>query len=311
MPSTSRTDRALYFIGRALVRCFYRVHAIGLENLPDGGFLLVPNHISWVDALVLQLACPRPIRYVIDQEYYHKRILHPILRAIGCIPISKRQSHAAVRAAAEKLYEGEIVCVFPEGELERRGTLLRLQRGYEVIARHAQAQVVPVWLDQLWGSIFSFQGGKFFTKFPKRIRYPVTVAFGEPLEAKTADVATVREELLKLGEFCFSRRLSLDRDLAEDCVRGLKRRPFATAVVDGTDYTELSRSKLLGAAAALSRYLRKEFSDERIAIVLPASKGSMLANVAVTLAGKVAVDLNFTMGRAANESCCRRANLGV
>src|SRR6266513_1948318 len=311
MPSTSRNERALYFIGRSLVRCFYRVTAIGLPNLPDGGFLLVPNHISWVDALVLQLACPRPIRYVIDQEYYHKPVLHPILRVLGCIPISKRHSHAAVRDAAERISAREIECVFPEGALERRGTLLRLQRGYEVIARHAKAQVVPVWLDQLWGSIFSFQGGKFFTKFPKRICYTVTVAFGEPLEAKTADVATVREELLKLGEFCFNRRPSLDRHLAEDCVRGLKRRPFATAVVDGLDHSVLSRSKLLGAAAAFSRFLRKEFPDGRIAIVLPASKASVVANLAVMLANKVPVDLNFTIGRAANESCCRRAELRV
>src|SRR6058998_2636913 len=311
MPSTSRTERALYFFGRLLVRCFYRVTAIGLENLPAGGFLLVPNHISWVDALVLQLVCPRPIRYVIDQEYFHKPLLHPFLHAIGCIPINIRHSHQAVRAAAEKVAEGEIVCVFPEGQLERTGTLLRLQRGYELIARHANAQVVPVWLDQLWGSIFSFQGGRFFTKFPKRIPYPVTIAFGKPLNAKAADVATVREELLKLGELCFSRRPSLDRRLAEECVRGLKRRPFATAVIDGTDHTRLSRAKLLGAAAALSRYLRKEFSDERIAIVLPASKGSMLANLALTLADKVPVDLNFTMGRAANESCCKRANLRI
>src|SRR4029078_4712629 len=266
----SAAERILYFLGRPLVRSFYRVSALGLENLPAGGFLLVPNHISWVDALILQLACPRPIRYVIDQEYYHKRMLHPILRAIGYMPISRGQSHAAVRAAAEKIAEGEIVCVFPEGELERRGTLLRLQRGYEVIAGHAKAQVVPVWLDQLWGSIFSFQGGRFFTKFPKRIPYPLTVAFGKPLTAEDADSATVREELLKLGEFCFSRRPSLDRHLAEECVRGLKRRSFATAVIDGTDHSELSRSKLLGAAAALSRYLRKEFSDQRIAIVLPA-----------------------------------------
>src|SRR6266436_862979 len=311
MPAQSTAERALYFTSRPLVRCFYRVTGLGLENLPAGGFLLVPNHITWIDALVLQLACPRPIRYVIDQEYYHKRILHPVLRALGCIPISKRHSHAAVRAAAERIAAGEIVCVFPEGELERRGTLLRLQRGYEVIARHAQAQVVPVWLDQLWGSIFSFQGGKFFRKFPKRIPYPVTVAFGRPLDAKSADIATMREELLKLGEFCYSRRPSLDRHLAEECVRGLKRRPFATAVIDGIDHSALSRSKLLGAAAALSRYLRKEFPVERIAIVLPASKGSMLANLAVTLAAKVPVDLNFTMGRAANESCCKRANLRV
>jgi acyl-[acyl-carrier-protein]-phospholipid O-acyltransferase / long-chain-fatty-acid--[acyl-carrier-protein] ligase len=272
---------------------------------------LVPNHITWVDALILQLACPRPIRYVIDQEYYHKPILHPILRALGCIPINIRHSHAAVRTAAQKIAEGEIVCVFPEGQLERTGTLLRLQRGYELIARHANTEVVPVWLDQLWGSIFSFQGGRFFTKFPKRIPYPVTIAFGRPLEAKAADVATVREELLKLGEFCFSRRPSLDRHLAEECVRGLKHRMFDTAVIDGTDHTELSRGKLLGAAAAFSRYLRKEFPDKRIAIVLPASKASMLANLAVTLADKIPVDLNFTIGRAANESCCRRGNLRV
>src|SRR5437773_4176920 len=311
MSSMSAPERALYFFGRLLVRCFYRVTALGLENIPAGGFLLLPNHITWVDAIVLQFACPRPIRYVIDQEYYHRPILRPFLRLVGCIPINIRHSHSAIRAAAEKIAEGEIVCLFPEGQLERTGVLLRLQRGYELIARHANAQVVPVWLDQLWGSIFSFQGGRFFTKFPKRIPYPVTIAFGKPLKAEAADNATVREELLKLGEFCFSRRPSLDRHLAEECVRGLKRRRFATAVIDGTDHSQLSRAKLLGAAAALSRYLRKEFPDERIAIVLPASKGSMVANLAVMLASKTPVDLNFTVGRVANESCCRRANLQV
>ena len=307
----SAAERALYFFGRALVRCFYRVTALGINNLPEGGFLLLPNHISWVDAIVLQLTCPRPIRYIIDEEFYRKPLLHPFLRLVKCIPIDTRHSHSAIRAATEKIAEGEIVCLFPEGQLERTGTLLRLRRGYELIARHINATVVPVWLDQLWGSIFSFQGGKFFTKFPKRIPYPVTIAFGKPLEANAADIATVREELLKLGEFCFSRRPSLDRHLAELCILGLKKRPFATAVVDGLDHSLLTRSKLLGAAAALSRYLRKEFPGERIAIVLPASKGSMLANLAVTLADKVPVNLNFTIGRAANESCCRRANLRV
>ena len=311
MATMSAAERTLYFIGRALGRCFYRVTALGIDNLPEGGFLLLPNHISWVDAIVLQLACPRPIRYIIDQEFYRKPTLHPLLRLVGCIPIDTRHSHSAIRAATGKIAEGEIVCVFPEGRLERTGTLLRLQRGYKLIARYANAAVVPVWLDQLWGSIFSFQGGKFFRKLPKRIPYPVTVAFGKPLEADAADIATVREELLKLGEFCFSRRPSLNRHLAEPCVRGLKRRPFATAIIDGLDHSTLSRSKLLGAAIALSDYLRKEFPDERIAIVLPASKGSMVANLAVTLADKVPVDLNFTMGRAANESCCKRASLRV
>src|SRR4029077_11151939 len=309
MPHMSVGERALHFVGRPLVRCFYRVRSLGIEHLPPGGCLLLPNNIPLFDALVLQLPCPGPIRYIIDQEFYHKPTLRPFLRTVGCIPIDIRHSRSAIRAATEQIAAGEIVCLFPEGQLTRSGTLLRLRRGYELIAQHASAPVVPVWLDRLWGSIFSFQGGKFFAKWPKEIPYRVSVAFGKPLEPTAADIATVREELLKLGEFCYSQRPQLNRHLAKACVRGLKRRRFSTAVIDGLDHSQLSRAKLLGAAAALSRFLRKKFSDRRIAIVLPASKGSMVANLAVTLADKVPVDLNFTVGRAANESCCSRANL--
>src|SRR6266568_194742 len=307
----SAGERVLHIFGRPLVRCFYRVRSLGLEHLPSGGFLLLSNHITWVDAVVLQLACPRPIRYIIDREFYDKPFLRPFLRIVRCIPIEPRHSRSAIRAASEQIAAGEIVCLFPEGQLERAGTLLRLRRGYELIAHHAKASVVPVWLDRLWGSIFSFQGGKFFTKWPKEIPYRVTVAFGKPLGAEAANIATVREELLKLGEFCYSQRRNLDRHLAEACVRGLKRRRFSTAVIDGIDQSKLSRAKVLGAAAALSRFLRKKFPDERIAIVLPAGKGSVVANLAVTLAEKVAVDVNFTAGRGANESACKRADLRI
>src|SRR6266850_4223373 len=195
MPSMSAGERALHFFAGPLVRSVYRVCALGVEHLPQGGFLLLPNHITWVDAIVLQIACPRPIRFVVAREFYDNRLLHPILQLLGCIPIDVRHSRSAVRVAAEKVSAGEIVCLFPEGQLERGGTLLRLQRGYELIARHANAPVVPVWLDQLWGSIFSFQGGRFFKKWPRRIPYPVMVAFGQPLEPGGADKATVREEL--------------------------------------------------------------------------------------------------------------------
>src|SRR5436305_6663943 len=267
MASNFLAERLLYFFGTALGRCFYRVTAHGADNVPSGGCLLLPNHISWVDAIVLQLACPRRVRYVIDQEFYQKPLLKPLLRTIGCIPIDTRHARSAIKAATEQLAAGEVVCLFPEGQLTRSGTLLRLRRGYELIAQHANAPVVPVWLDRLWGSIFSFQGGKFFTKWPREIPYRVSVAFGKPLEPASADIATVREELLKLGEFCYSRRPLLDRHLAEACVRGLKRRRFSTAVIDGIDNSELSRAKLLGAAIAFGRFLRKEFSDPRIAIV--------------------------------------------
>ncbi len=297
MPPISAAERALRFFGLPLVRMIYRVTAVGLERLPRGGFLLLPNHITWVDALVLLVACPRPIRFMIAEEFYRNRFLHPVLRAVRCIPITSRRAKGAMCLAAEMIRDGEIVCLFPEGELSRSGVLGGLRRGYQLIARRAEAPVVPVWLDQLWGSIFSFQGGRFFRKWPRKIPYPAAVEFGDALSPNEANTAAVREELLSLGERCFSRRPALRQSLGAAAVRGLASHPFRTAVIDGLDDSSLSRSKLLGAAAALSRHLRRTCPEKRIGVVLPASKGGVVANLAVVLAGKVPVGLNFTSGR--------------
>ncbi|MEY2488992.1 MAG: acyl-[acyl-carrier-protein]-phospholipid O-acyltransferase [Verrucomicrobiota bacterium] len=311
MAKSSAAERALYFFGLGLARLIYRVTATGLEHLPAGGFLLLPNHITWVDAIVLMLASPRPIRFIIDEGVYRNRFLHPVLRAVGCIPITPRKAKDAMREAAAKIRAGEIVCLFPEGELSRSGSLLRLRRGYEIIARQAEAPVVPVWLDRLWGSIFSFQGGRFFTKWPRSVPYRVMVAFGHPLPAEAADIATVREELLKIGEFCYSQRPTLRGHLAQACLRGLKRNPFRVAITDGLDGTSLTRGKLLGVAIALSRHLRRTCPERRIGIVLPPGKGGVVANLAVVFAGKIPVNVNFTSARDSIESAREQAGLST
>ncbi len=309
MASASGFERVLRFFALPFARIFYRVSTSGLERLPPGGFLLLPNHITWVDAIVLSLACPRPIRFIIDEGVYRNRVLNPLLRAVGCIPITARKAKDGMREAIARIRAGEIVCLFPEGELSRSGSLLRLRRGYEIIARQAEAPVLPVWLDQLWGSIFSFKGGRFFTKLPSAVPYRVMVAFGEPLDADEADIATVREQLLKVGEFCYSRRPMLRGHLARACLWGLKRRPFRTALLDGMDGSTLACAKLLGAAIALSRYLKKHCPERRIGVVLPPGKGGVVANFAVTLAGKVPVNLNFTSPRESIESALEQAGL--
>ncbi len=309
MSKRSLPERLLYFLGLGLARLVYRVGVTGAEQLPAGGFLLLPNHISFVDAIVLQLASPRRIRFIVDESFYRRPLVGRVLKLAGTIPISSRRAKEGLRTAAEIIEAGEIVCLFPEGQLTRSGTLLRLQRGYELIARQAGARVVPVWLDQLWGSIFSFQGGRFFRKFPRQLPYPVRVAFGAPLSAEEADIATVREALLKLGETCYSARPALRAHLGRACLRGLKRHPFRTAVIDGMDHSSLSNGKLLGVALALARRLRREHPEPRIGVVLPPGKGGVVANLAVLLAGKVPVDLNFTSGRESIESAITQAGL--
>src|SRR3982074_836638 len=100
MANLSAAERAIRFFGLGFARLVYRVATSGRENLPPGGLLLLPNHITWVDAIVLLLACPRPIRFIIDEGFYRNRILHPVLRAVGCIPITPRRAREALRAAA-------------------------------------------------------------------------------------------------------------------------------------------------------------------------------------------------------------------
>jgi acyl-[acyl-carrier-protein]-phospholipid O-acyltransferase/long-chain-fatty-acid--[acyl-carrier-protein] ligase len=137
------------------------------------------------------------------------------------------------------------------------------------------------------------------------------VAFGKPLPPEAADIATVREELLKIGEFCYSQRPVLRDHLSRACLRGLKRNSFRSAMTDGLDHTTLSRGKLLGLAVALSRYLKRTCPERRIGIVLPPSKGAVIANLAVALAGKIPVNLNFTSARDSIESAKEQAGLST
>ena len=310
MAKLSGSERLLRLFGLAFARLIYRVTTTGADKLPAGGFLLLPNHITWIDAILLSMACPRPIRFIIDEGVYRNRVLNPVLRAVSCIPITGRKAKDGMREAIARIQAGEIVCLFPEGELTRTGSLLRLRRGYEIIARQADAPVVPVWLDQLWGSIFSFRGGRFFTKLPKAIPYRVTVAFGEALKAEEADIATVREQLLKLGELCYSKRPVFRGHIGRAALRGLKRHRFRTGLVDGMDGSKLVRGKVLGVALTFARHLQKTYPDQRrIGVVLPPGKGGLVANLSIILAGKIPVNLNFTSLREAIVSAIDQAGL--
>lgn len=305
MPSKS----AILKLAERLVRTFYRLHVSGLEGLPKGGCLLVPNHVTWVDAILLQTACPRPIRFLVYEPIYRNPLLNPIFRLLRAIPITSRKAKEAMRNASALIRQGEIVCIFPEGELSRTGMLLRLRRGYEVIAHAAECPVVPVWLDQLWGSIFSFQGGRYFKKLPKRIPYPVTLFFGEPMAYDRADISLLRQRMLALGEAAYQQRPMLKGHLAMACLRGLKHHQFETVVVDGMDGSRTSRGTVLAAAIVLSRHLVARCPQKRIAIMLPPGRGAVIANLAVMLADKVPVNLNFTAGSAAMKAAIRIGDL--
>ena len=206
--------RALLWL---LTHTVYRVRVLGRENVPaKGGALLVCNHISYIDWLLLLAAQRRFIRFVIFAGFTKKWGLRYLLRWAGAIPIDGAGGPRAIvkslRRASDALAKGELVCIFAEGRLTRTGFMLPFHRGFEQIAKRSQAPVIPVCLDHVWGSIFSYEGGKFFWKWPQQIPYPVCVAFGAPLPP-TASAFQVRQAIQELSADCSIAR-ALDRPCA-------------------------------------------------------------------------------------------------
>lgn len=207
----------------ALVRSVYRVKTIHAERVPPGGgVLMLSNHVSYVDAMVLASACPRMVRFVMWDVLYKIWWMNGFLRLVGTVPISPTRAKDAVRSVAEALKGGGLVCLFPEGQITRHGMVNELRKGYELMARQGSAQVLPVWLDGLYGSIFSFQGGRFFKKRPAHLRYPVTVLFGEPIDARAADVATLRSAMLALSAQAMMLRTDWRPDSTRRSALGLR-----------------------------------------------------------------------------------------
>ena len=293
-----------------LGRLLYRVRSSGAERLPEGGALLVANHLSYVDVVVLQMACPRPIRFVGHEGLTRNWFFRLVFRLTGTIPVAPDNALETMRRVSRSLQAGELVLLFPEGAISRTGQLMKLERGYELMAKKAGVPVVPVFHDGLWGSLFSFSGGRYLWKAPRVMRTPVFVAWGEPIPAEQAGPAAVRQALLDLGCAAFSERPLLKRHLGREIVRGLARRPWKTELIDRTaGRRPLNAAMILGASAALSRHLRKTISEKRVGIVLPPGAGAALANLGVLCAGKIPVNLNFTAGKAAIESSLRMAGI--
>ena len=300
----SYVPRFIELIAVAVARLLYRVRSNGAAQFPaTGGVLLIANHLSYVDPVLLQLACPRPIRFLSYQGLQENILLDWVFRLSGCIPITRARSSDGLRRAIRALRAGEVVALFPEGQISRTGQLMPLMRGFEVVARRAGVPVVPAFIDGVWGSVFSFAGNKYLWKSPRLMPTPVFVQFGAPLPPERAEPILARKALLDLGVLAFDERPGLRRHLGRECVQSLAKRPWHVEIVDRTaERRPVTSAQLLATAAAYSRHLRRTVPDKRVGIVLPPSAGAFIANLAVMCAGKIPVNLNFTAGKAALEA---------
>jgi acyl-[acyl-carrier-protein]-phospholipid O-acyltransferase / long-chain-fatty-acid--[acyl-carrier-protein] ligase len=306
-------DSLLRFVLWVLTHTVYRIRLLGRDNIPaKGGALFVCNHLSLVDAVLLLASTDRHVRFIIYKGIYDLPWIKPFARILRVIPISAelrpREMLAALRTASEAIQNGEVVCVFAEGQITRIGHLLPFRRGFERIMENVQAPIIPVALDGVWGSIFSFERGRFLWKMPRRLPYRVTLNFGAPLP-HTATPIEVRQRVQELMVEAWENRKAHMRPLHRAWLHTAGRHPFRMAMADATAPKVTFISALMR-TIYLARRLRKVWAgQEMVGLLLPPSVPGALVNLAALLIGKVPVNLNYTVSEATLASCIHQCGI--
>ncbi|MCG3148571.1 MAG: Bifunctional protein Aas [Verrucomicrobiae bacterium] len=302
--------RLLLFV---LTHTLYRIRVAGRDNIPErGGALFVCNHVSFADALLVQAATDRPLRCIMFKDIYDHPVIKPFAKIARHIPISSQQRPremiASLREASDAIKNGEVVVIFAEGQITRIGQLLPFRRGFERIMKDVDAPIIPICLDNVWGSIFSYEKGRFLWKVPRYFPYPVTVSFGKPLPA-TATPFEVRQAVQELNTDAWPNRRPHMLLPHRAFVRKARHHPLRFFMADGRT-PKLRFGTALTRTIYLARRLRSHWQEqEMVGILLPPSVGGALVNFAALLSGKVPVNLNYTANDAVLASCARQCNL--
>ncbi len=194
-------------VGTAIIRRIYQLQSVHVENVPaKGGALLLPNHVSFADGFFITAASPRPVRFVMDDAFMASRWIRMFVSIFDTVTIRRDQPREAIRITIDALKNGDLVCLFPEGQLTRTGALCELRRGFELIARKAGHPLIPMWCDGTWGSIFSFERGRFFKKWPYLKPAGMVISFGSEITPDDTSLEKVQLALLTASASAVAKR---------------------------------------------------------------------------------------------------------
>jgi 1-acyl-sn-glycerol-3-phosphate acyltransferase len=203
-PHPPLAERVLRLVIGLWVRISYRFRIHGREHLPrNGAAVLVCNHVSFIDGLLVGVATRRKVRFVMDHRIFRYRALHWFFRTVGAIPIAPRTEDHAVREQAFEriaaaLRAGELLCIFPEGMVTHTGLMNEFRPGVERILAATPVPVIPMALRGLWGSFFSRKDGPAMRKRPRRFRARIELRCGAPVPPPAATAERLQQQVAML-----------------------------------------------------------------------------------------------------------------
>jgi len=307
-------DFLLRFALLVVTRLAYRIRVLGTAHIPpDGPAVLVCNHVSHLDTLLLIATQRRRLRFIVESSVYAR---WPRLRwafnLLGCLPVDAKASPKQLAQALDEvraaLNEGYLVCVFAEGTLTHTGNLREFKQGLAYLVGETNYPIIPVYIGGAWGAITSYYHGQLGRRRTLLLRYPVTVLFGSPLPP-TTPISEIRLAVMELAVDYYNDRKPERQPLGEMFAKSAHANWDQIAMTDSSG-KRLNYAKLLCGSLALADKLRGPLTDqERVGILLPASVGGALTNLALTLLGKTTVNLNFTASADAFRSAIRQCDL--
>ncbi|MDD3886033.1 MAG: MFS transporter [Victivallaceae bacterium] len=300
-----------------LVRTLYRLRIFNAERIPEnGGALLVANRASFVDMLFISACTPRPIRFMMLESYFNMPILHPLFKSVGFleVPSNKPKSlMAMLEKTRQLLRQGELVCVFPEDDITRNGTMSSFRDDMSaVLPEEGNIPVIPVRIGMTWGSIFSCYYGKFKLRWPTEVPHPATVTVGNPVSPKT----TAYEIRIILSELAAETELipgPEEKPFHTQFASLAKKHPFRRNLwqFDGENWQKATNLSVLTRAVLMSRYVRRICGEdeEYVGIMLPNTINTVALFLGILMADRRPAVMNFTAGATANRHAVEIAGI--
>ncbi len=291
----------LRFIILTAGHSLYRIRISGAENIPERGpALLLCNHVSAIDSILISACTSRQIRFLLYEDYFSLPLLGSIARMTGFFQVPGNGNAKALVRLLKKLRNhlanDGLICVFPEGKLTRNGLMGEFKHGYEkMLPENVDVPIIPVNISFTWGSIFS----NFFTRpgIRKKLQFPLfsAVTFGKPLPRDTT-VFEIRQKIIELGAEAAEKQLPGEVTLHHAAVKLAKKYPFDKRFSDSSN-RESTPFETARNAALLSRIIRRQISSQecRVGILLPNSIDAAEAIIAVLMADRIPVPLNYSI----------------
>ncbi len=297
------------FIVAYLLTRRYRIRVQGFKNIPErGGVLLLGNHISWIDWAIVQIASPRPVRFVMLKSIYERWYLRGFFRLFGVVPISQGAgAQGSLEEIAKLLEQGEVVCLFPEGTISRTGHLAEFRGGFERSCAlvSADIRIIPFYLRGLWGSQFSRSSARLRQLRRGGLQRDLICAFG-PALPKTTTADVLKRRVLDLSIDSWQHYVADLPALPQAWLSAAKRCGGDLMLAD-TLTAPLSGIQSIAAITAFARRIRQSSRisasnssaqsngrSENIGLLMPTSSAGAILNMAVLCAGKTIINLNYT-----------------